>query len=172
MDNYTPKQLAIAIAETLATADGQGVIISDQKFAQLDSEWARLIKGQADVDDWRGWIIAFLGIPTQIPDGGICDVMTTYRFGLYFFHFYENDFSAGVTSADSFVEAIFSANEALNTDRTLGLANQFVEHQFLESIEDLGFTSVGGGSVDELCHVAQFALQLNVSNFYKHENQE
>lgn len=172
MPNYSPKQLALAIAETLATADGQGVIISDQKFAQLDIEWARLIKGQADIDNWRGWIIVFLGIPTQAEDQDICHVDTAYRFGLNFFHFYQNDLQQGVTSADSFIDAIFAANEAINKDRTLGLAQQTVDHKFLQTVEDFGFANVGGGSVDQLCHIAQFSLDVNVLNFYKHDNED
>lgn len=169
MANYTPKQIASAIAAKLAAAAGQGVIVSDQKFAQSDSEWAKLVRGQADTDYWRGWVLIFLGIPTQVIDGDICHVATTYHFELRFFHFYLNDFGV-ITSADSFIAAIFAANEVLNADRTLGLGPQIVEHQFLQSSEDFGFADVGGGSADQRSHAAVFSFDVSVSNFYTHED--
>lgn len=164
MPNYDPEQLADEIAEILEAAEGQGVVITDKKFAQSNGELARLLKNQADNEEWRGWILTFLSIPTQV-EVDDCRMDTTYRFFAKFFHFYADDYKEDLSTDTSFKRALFEANEALNKKRDLGLGN-LVRHAGLQSQADFDIEDIGGGAVNQLCHTAPFTLDVVVSNTY------
>lgn len=167
MPNIDPEQIADAIAEILEGADGQGVVITDKKFSQSNADLSRLLKSQADVDEWRGWVITLLSIPSQT-DNGDCLTDTTYRFFAKFYHFYTDDFKDGLTTDLSFKRAIFAANEALNKVRHLNFkgAGQPVRHSGLQSTGDFDIEDIGGGSVNQFCHTAPFSLDVAVTNRY------
>lgn len=164
MPNIDTEQIADAIAGILEATEGQGVILTDKKLAQSNADLSRLLKGQADIDEWRGWIITLLSIPnqTRIDD---CRVATTYRFFAKFFHFYLDDYKENLSTDMSFKRALFAANEALNASTTLGLGN-LVEPGTLQSSEDFDVEDIGGGSVNQKCHTAPFTIDIVVSNQY------
>lgn len=164
--NITPEEIANAIADILEGAEGQGVVITDKRLAESNSDSLRLLKSQADNDLWKGWEVSWTSIASQVQEGG-CDVLVIYVFSLVFYHLYLNDFTNEITSEISFQRAIYAANEALNnnTDLGLGLGDK-VLHQFLESSEDFSIAPIGGGSVNEESHVAPFTLRVLVRNTY------
>lgn len=167
MPNITPEEIAEAIAEVLETSDGYGMVITDKRFAESNIELSRLLKGQADTGDWRGWVLTWVGILSQVEDGP-CEFIVSYTFALKFFHFYENESTEGNTSEISFKRALFSANEALNASRDLGFgAGHTIRHLGLESAEEFTVEDLGGGSVSQICHSAIFTLGVEVLNHYE-----
>lgn len=167
MANITPEQIADAIAEVLATADGQGVILTDKKISQSNADLLRLLKSAADNDEWRGWVLAWDSIPEQT-DEGDCDTETVYGFSMTFFHFYADDYKEGISTDTSFKRALFAANEALNEARHLNFlsAGQPVRHRSLQSDGEFEIADIGGGAVNALAHAAPFTLEVSVSNTY------
>jgi hypothetical protein len=164
MPNFTVEEISQAIVEILEEAKGQGIVIDDKKFSQSDKELARLLKSQADDDEWRGWIVSWLSIPLQVDDGD-CIVNTTYRFFAKFFHFYADDYKENLSTDTSFKRAILEANEALNDSRDLGLGN-LVRHTGLQSQADFDIEDIGGGAGNQICHTAPFTLDVVVTNSY------
>lgn len=164
MPNITPEEIADALAEVIESAVGQGVVLTDKKMSQSNQDLVRLLKSQADNDEWKGWIIAFLSIPEQTNDND-CIINTTYRFFAKFFHFYADDFQTNLTTDMAFKRAVFAANEALNASLDLGLGNA-IRHQSLFSEGEFDIEDLGGGSVNQLCHTAPFTIDVIASNTY------
>ncbi len=163
MPNPTFDEIEEAIAAVIESADGQGIVITDRRFAKANTELSRLLKSQSDEDEWKGWIITMLSIPQQIDETGtLCRVVSTYRFALKFFHFYDNE----LDTDGSFRAAVFAANEALNADQFLSISSGLVKHSTLQSLEDFDIDNIGGGTVDQLCHTAPFILDVVVENQY------
>jgi hypothetical protein len=164
MPNFTPEEIVDAIAEVLAAAEGQGIIVTDKRYSQSDGDIARLLKSSADQAEWKGWVIVLLSIPAQV-ELDDCRMDTTYRFFGKFFHFYEHDYRADLTTDTVFKRAIFAANEALNASRDLGFGN-LVRHTGLQSTGDLDTEDIPGGTANEICHGAPFVLDVVVTNSY------
>lgn len=167
MPNITPEEIEEAIAEILEADGSQGSIVTDKRLAKSNQDLSRLLKGKADNDEWRGWLLTWVGVPSQV-DEGDCITLTTYKFACKFFHFYLNDYKENLTTEMSFKRAIFAANEALNAVRHLGFtANwQPVRHQSLQSEGDFDVEDIGGGSVSQPCHVAEFTIDVTATNVY------
>jgi hypothetical protein len=167
MPNITPEEIADAIAEVLATADGQGVILTDKKFSQSNADLLRLLKSTADDDEFKGWIVTWLAISEQT-DEGDCITETIYRFAAKFFHFYADDYKENLSTDMSFKRALFAANEALNAKRHLDFkgAGQPVRHSGLQSDGDFDLEDLGGGAANQIAHTAPFTLDVSVTNQY------
>lgn len=167
MPNITPEQIVDAIAEILEAEGTQGIVVTDKKLAKSNQDLSRLLKGQSDVDEWRGWVFTWAGIASQT-DEGDCITETSYHFIAKFFHFYLNDYKENLTTEMSFKRAVFNANEALNAKRHLGFKNngQPVRHQGLQSEGDFDVEDIGGGSVSQPCHTAEFTFDVTVTNTY------
>jgi hypothetical protein len=163
--NLSPEEIAQAIAEVLESAEGYGIVVTDKRFAESNGDLSRLLKGQADNSEWRGWVMTWAGIASQVDDGP-CDKIITYRFALEFVHFYENDSAGEISSEISFKRALFNANEALNESRDLGLGAR-IHHLGLESADDFLIVDIDGGSVSEKCHIALFLLSVEALNHYE-----
>jgi hypothetical protein len=164
-ENITPEEIADAIAEVLATAhEAQGVILTDRKFSQSNPDLLRLLKSAADDADFKGWIVTWLAIPDQI-DEGDCQVETSYSFAAKFFHFYADHYQENLSTDMAFKRALFSANEALNASRDLGLGN-LVRHSSLQSDGEFDIEDLGGGTANQLAHTAPFTLTVSVTNRY------
>jgi hypothetical protein len=168
--NITPEEIADGIVEILEGADGQGIIITDKRLAESNSDSLRLLKSQVDADSidmWRGWEVSWTSIGSQVAEGvGGCDITTIYIFTLKFSHLYQSEMSGGITSEISFQRAIYYANEAFNKDVHLGIKNGTIDHQGLESSEDFHLEEIDGGSVKQIAHVANFTLRVLVLNTY------
>jgi hypothetical protein len=160
MPNITPEEIADAIAEVLATADGQGVILTDKKFSQSNPDLLRLLKSTADNDEFKGWIVSWLSIPEQVIEDD-CWSKTTYRFIAKFFHFYTDDYKENLSTDMAFKRALYAANVTLNGNLDLDLGD-YVRHSGLTSEGDFDIEDIGGGSVNQLCHTAEFALDVVV----------
>lgn len=162
-ENITPEQITEAIAEVLATAEGQGIILTDRRLAESNPELIRVLKSAADSDEWWGWLVTWSGIIEQSDDD--CNVDTTYRFQALFQHFYTHDYKPGLTSDMAFQRAIFEANEALNRDRYLGFGSR-VRHKALISEGEFETDDEGGGTANSSVHMALFSLDVVVTNKY------
>jgi hypothetical protein len=162
--NITPEQVAEAIAEVIGAAENQGIVLTDRRLAQSNSELIRLLKSAADSGEWWGWLVSWSSITNQTNDDD-CIVDVTYRFMALFQHFYTNDYQPGLTTDIAFQRIIFAANEALNASRDLGLGN-LVRHQSLISEGEFETDDEGGGSANEKAHLALFSLDVVVTNQY------
>jgi hypothetical protein len=170
MANRSPEEIADAAALIFESVEGSGVVITDKRFAQSNKELSLLLKSEADDDQWRGWILTFVGIPQQLEVGGQW-VDVTYRFFAKFYHFYENDFKDGITSDLSFKRILIATNEKLNSNRRLKLEDDQAIHQMLQSQGDFELEDIGGGSVNQFCHTAEFLFDVIVTSAYIQEGE-
>jgi hypothetical protein len=166
-ENITPEEISDAIAEIISEADRDSIVLTDRKLALTEPELSRLVRSQADKENWRGWIVTFLSIPEQTDDGD-CQTETVYSFLLQFLHFYLDDYTAEITTNISFQRAIFQVNEALNAKRHLDFkgAGQPVRHSSLQSEAAFDIDDLGGGSANQSFHIAAFSLNVSVTNKY------
>jgi hypothetical protein len=164
--NPNPIEIGEKIAGILETTDPKAVVLTDLRFSKTDEELPRLLKGQADIDDWRGWTVQFAGIINQInASGGECLILVTYRFKINYYHFYLNDYKAGISSDISFITLFTAGSEALNEKINLNI-NGSIIHRGLISAGDFVVGDIGGGNVNQNCHKAPFTFDVEVTSTY------
>lgn len=164
--NHGPIEIAEAAAKILESTDKKAVVLTDLRFAKTDESLPKLLKGQADITDWRGWTIQFVGIAGQLNvSGGECMILVTYRFKVNYYHFYLNDYKDGMSSDISFITLFTAGSEALNKKIDLDMGN-LIQHKGLITSGDFVKGDIGGGSVSQDCHKAPNIFDVEVTNTY------
>jgi hypothetical protein len=162
--NHSPIEIGEAIATILESTDDKAVVLTDLRFSKTDQELPRLLKGQADIDEWRGWTIEYAGIAGQVNvSGGECLILVTHRFKVNYYHFYLNDYKDGMSTDISFITLYFAGSEALNEKLSLDLTDK-ITHKGLISAGDFVRGDIGGGSVSQVCHKAPNFFDVEVTS--------
>lgn len=164
--NHSPIAIAEKAATILESTDEKAVVLTDLRFAKTDQALPKLLKGQADIDDWRGWTIQLAGIASQVNvSGGECLILVTYRFKVNYYHFYLNDYKDGMSSDVSFITLFTAGSEALNQKLNLDM-DDLIQHKGLFSAGDFVVGDIGGGSVNQDCHKAPCFFDVEVTSSY------